>query len=71
MSEDRAVAEDYVSLYRQAFREYRACCLWNSRVLDHPTAGDALSVARALRFYGDRSARFLAERLELACRAAL
>lgn len=71
MSDDCAAAEDYLSLYRQAFREYRAQCLWNSRVLDHPTAGDALSVARALRVYGDRSARFLAERLEFACRAAL
>ncbi|HEX3883435.1 MAG TPA: hypothetical protein VHW66_12315 [Stellaceae bacterium] len=71
MSDDRTAVEEYVSLYRQAFREYRVRCLWNSRVLDHPTAGDALSVARALRLYGDRSARFLAERLELACRAAL
>lgn len=71
MSDNHAAAEDYLSLYREAFRDYRAQCLWNSRIHDHPTPSDALSVARALRLYGDRSARFLAERLELACRAAL
>jgi hypothetical protein len=64
-------SDDYVSLYRRAFREYGTRALWNSRLLDEPTADDALAVARALRLHGNRSARFLAEQLEAACRAAL
>lgn len=71
MSLDREQSEDFQSLYRRAFAEYGARCLWNSRALDRPTPEDALAVARALRVHGDRSARFLAEQLELACRAAL
>ena len=71
MSDDRPHSEDYVRLYRQAFREFGTRCLWNSRALDRPTPDDALAVARALRVHGDRSSRLLAEQLELACRAAL
>jgi hypothetical protein len=71
MNDDRSHSADYMLLYRRAFREYGTRCLWNSRALERPTPDDALSVARALRLHGDRSARFLAEQLELACRAAL
>ena len=45
--------------------------LWNKRLLEDPTPADALVVARALRIEGDREARYLAERIEQACRAAL
>jgi hypothetical protein len=63
--------EDFASLYRQAFAEYRTRALWNRRPLDEPTPEDALVVARALRIEGDREARRLAERIEAACRDAL
>lgn len=62
--------EDYVSLYRRAFAEYRAMALWNKRMFESPTPEDALVVARALRIEGDRQARQLAERIEQACHAA-
>jgi hypothetical protein len=55
---------------RRAFAEYGARALWNKRVLESPTPEDALVIARALRIEGDREARFLAERIEQACRAA-
>jgi hypothetical protein len=71
MSSDRERADDFRSLYRQAFQEYGARALWNSRLLDRPTPEDALAVARALRIHGNRAARLLAERLEHACRAAV
>jgi hypothetical protein len=71
MSLDREKTKDFQSLYRRAFNEYGTRCLWNSRALDQPTPEDALAVARALRIYGNRSARFSAEQLEFACRAAL
>jgi len=63
--------QDIASLYRRAFAEYGARALWNKRVLERPTAEDALVVARALRIEGDREARRLAEQIEQACRAAL
>ncbi len=62
--------EDYRTLYRRAFEEYGAMALWNARQLDAPTPGHALVIARALRREGNLSARFLAERIEAACRAA-
>jgi hypothetical protein len=61
---------DFRSLYRRAFREYGTRALWNKQELELPTREHALVVARALRVYGDRNARMLAEQLELACRAA-
>lgn len=61
---------DYISLYRQAFAEYRAHALWNMRVFDHPAPDDAMAVARALRVEGDLRARRLAEKIEQACHAA-
>lgn len=71
MSAGSESREDLVSLYRQAFSEYRTRALWNRRSVEAPTREDALVVARALRIHGDRSARALAERLERACGAAL
>ncbi len=66
-----AAAGDYLSLYRRAFAEYGVRALWNKRLLEEPTPADALVVARALRIEGDREARYLAERIEQACRAAV
>ena len=71
MDQTAAAAGDYLSLYRRAFAEYGVRALWNKRLLEEPTAADALVVARALRIEGDREARYLAERIEQACRAAL
>ena len=65
-----AAPADYLTLYRQAFVLYGVRALWNKRLLDEPTPEDALVVARALRIEGDRDARYLAERIEQACRAA-
>jgi len=62
--------DDLASLYRRAFAEYGTRALWNKRLLETPTAEDALVVARALRIEGDRGARQLAEQIEKACRAA-
>ena len=71
MDQAAAAADDYLSLYRRAFEQYGVRALWNKRLLEEPTPADALVVARALRIEGDREARFLAERIEQACRAAL
>ncbi|HLK66116.1 MAG TPA: hypothetical protein VKU19_21930 [Bryobacteraceae bacterium] len=61
---------DFVTLYRRAFQEFRIRALWNLRMLDAPLPEDALVVARRLRIEGNREARFLAEQIEQACRAA-
>ena len=71
MSQQAAEVEDYVTLYRQAFKEFGVMALWNKRLLDDPTAGDALVIARALRNEGNLDARRLAERIERACRATV
>ena len=71
MSTEPGQPEDFASLYRRAFARYGARALWNRRELETPTPADALVVARALRIEGDREARRLAERIELACRAAI
>jgi hypothetical protein len=65
-----APSSDYASLYQLAFARYGVRALWNKRLLDEPTPADALVIARALRIEGDRDARFLAEQIEQACRAA-
>jgi len=62
---------DYESLYHQAFADFRLRALWNVRELEHPTAQEALAIARNLRVEGDLNARRLAEQIEKACRAAL
>jgi hypothetical protein len=61
---------DYVTLYKRAFAQYRAMALWNMRIFDQPTPGDALIVARALREHGNLAARRLAEQIEQASHAA-
>ncbi len=68
-SNETKAQEDYRSLYRRAFAEYRVRALWNKRLLAEPTTADALVVARALRIEGDREARQLAEQIERACHA--
>lgn len=62
--------ETVATLYRLAFAECGTAALWNKRMLDHPTAEDALVIARALRIEGDRKARMLAEQIEKACRVS-
>ena len=62
---------DFASLYRRAFEEYGGIALWNKRLIENPTPGDALVVARALRIEGNMQARRLAEEIEQSCRAAL
>lgn len=63
--------EDYVALYRQAFERFGAMALWNKRLLEAPTPGEALVIARALRIEGNLDARRMAERIERACRATV
>ena len=70
-SESLVYSPEFVTLYRRAFAEYGAQALWNMRVLETPTPEDGLVVARALRVEGYMGARFLAEAIERACRAAL
>jgi hypothetical protein len=62
---------EFETLYHRAFAEYRLRALWNVRELDHPSAEEALTIARNLRVEGDLGARRLAEQIERACRAAL
>jgi hypothetical protein len=71
MSTEPALPDDFASLYRRAFKQYGARALWSTRLLETPTPEDALVVARALRIEGNRDARYLAEQIEQACRAAL
>ncbi len=63
--------EDFVSLYRRAFKEYGASALWSSSPVPEPTCEDALAITRSLRVEGDLNARRLAEQIEKACRAAV
>ena len=65
------VEPEYVRLYRRAFEEFGALALWNKRQIESPTFDDALVVARSLRIEGNLKARFLAEQIEQACRAAV
>lgn len=62
--------EDFVTLYRRAFKDFGAMALWNVRELEDPGLEDALVVARCLRFEGNLAARRLAERIERTCRVA-
>ena len=62
--------DDFVSLYRRAFKEYGASALWSSRPVPDPTCEDALAITRSLRVEGDLNARRLAEQIEKACHAA-
>jgi hypothetical protein len=70
MGEQAAETEDYVALYRRAFKEFGVRALWNVRQFENPGLEDALSITRTLRIEGDLKARRLAEHIERACRAA-
>jgi hypothetical protein len=71
MSTETEQTEDFVSLYRRAFKEYGASALWSSRPAPDPTCEDALAITRSLRVEGDLNARRLAEQIEKTCRAAV
>ncbi len=70
-ADGKLAPEEIASLYREAFRTFGAQALWSRKPNDHPTIGQALVVADALRREGDMRARPLVERIEQACRAAL
>jgi hypothetical protein len=70
-TESATKPEDFVSLYRRAFKEYGASALWSSRQVPDPTCADALAITRSLRVEGDLNARRLAEKIEKACGAAV
>ena len=70
MEKPAAGADSYAELYREAFERYSVRALWHMRQFAQPTPEDALAVARSLRKEGDLAARFLAEQIEQACRAA-
>ncbi len=59
--------EDFVSLYRSAFKEFGGRALWNVRELEDPSPEDALVVALCLRVEGNLAARRLAEMIERVC----
>ncbi|MDR3567155.1 MAG: hypothetical protein P4L43_03925 [Syntrophobacteraceae bacterium] len=61
--------DDFVSLYRNAFKEFGARALWNMRPVDESTQADALAITQALRTHGGMDGRRLAERIERLCRA--
>jgi hypothetical protein len=70
-TEQTTQPDDFVSLYRRAFKEYGASALWSSSPAPDPTCEDALAITRSLRVEGDLNARRLAERIEKACRATV
>ena len=63
--------DDYVNLYRRAFKDYGCHALWNVRQLENPSPEDALAITRQLRVEGNMAARRLAEQIEKACRVAI
>ena len=69
-AEETRQPDDFVSLYRRAFKEFGSRALWNVRELEDPNPKDALVIARYLRFEGNLAARCLAERIERVCHAA-
>jgi hypothetical protein len=69
-TEPKTKPDDFVSLYRYAFKEFGSRALWNVRELENPTPKDAIVITRYLRVEGNLSARRLAEQIEKACRAA-
>jgi hypothetical protein len=68
---EQPAPNEVARLYRQAFRDFGAQALWSSRPAPTPTVADALAITHSLRVEGDLNARRLAERIEVACRAAL
>jgi hypothetical protein len=71
MSAEPATPEDFVSLYRRAFKEHGCRALWNVRQLETPGPEDALAITRHLRVEGNLAARRLAEQIEQACHASV
>ncbi len=69
-TEQTTQPDDFVSLYRSAFRDFGSRALWNVRELEDPKPQDALVIARYLRVEGNLVARRLAERIEKVCHAA-
>lgn len=69
MNETLTAPDDFVTLYRRAFKEYGTQALWNMRPLENPTRADALAITKALRTHGGMEGRRLAERIEKLCRA--
>lgn len=69
-TEQKTKPDDFVSLYRSAFKEFGARALWSMRPVDEPTQADALAITQALRTHGGMDGRRLAERIERLCRAA-
>jgi hypothetical protein len=71
MSTETEQIEEFLTLYRRAFKDYGCRALWNVRELEAPGPEDALAITRSLRVEGDLKARRLAEQIEKACRAAV
>ncbi|MGH7118114.1 MAG: hypothetical protein ACREFP_03835 [Acetobacteraceae bacterium] len=69
MSMEPEKPDDFATLYRRAFADFGTTALWSSRPVPDPTPADALAITRSLRVEGDLRARWLAERIEEACRA--
>jgi hypothetical protein len=69
MNETPPELEDFATLYRRAFAQYRTQALWNMRPIEDPTPADALAITKALRTHGGMTGRRLAERIERVCRA--
>jgi len=69
MNETLTAPDDFVTLYRRAFKEYGTQALWNMRPLENPTPADFLAITKALRTHGGMEGRRLAERIEKLCRA--
>jgi hypothetical protein len=49
MSPKALPPEDFVSLYRLAFRDYGVRALWSMRPVDDPTPADALAITNCIR----------------------
>jgi hypothetical protein len=71
MSKETEEVDDFLALYRRAFKDYGGRALWNVRELETPGPQDALAITRNLRVEGDLKARRLAEEIEKACRAVV
>ena len=57
------------ALYARAFAEFGVMALWNMRMIENPTALQALAITRQLRTEGNMDARRLAEAIEALARA--
>ena len=60
-----SVADDRLrqirALYARAFADFGVIALWNMRMIENPTALQALAITRQLRTEGNMDARRLAE----------